>query len=123
MSRDETRWSKDWIKNFKKQCSEKGIYVKTLNVHGHSMQERGVSDYLICYEGRYIAIEFKTVQGKPTSYQQNFLDEVYYAGGVALVVYLAKTYFFIECIPHEVNSTHTTGDTEKAALDKILKIF
>ncbi len=114
--------SKKWIKNFKAQCSEIGIFARTINIHGHASQERGISDYLVCYEGKFIAIEFKTVLGKTTSYQQNFLDEVYHAGGVALVIYVAKTYFFIECIPHEANTTRN-GGSEKSAIDAVLKIL
>jgi len=118
---DESRWSKKWIINFKKQCSERGIYVKTVNTHGHIMQERGLSDYLICYEGKYIAMEFKKEGGRLTSYQDNFLQEIHCAGGVAIINWLTSTYFFLQREPYDAMGIQFYGK-EKEALDKLLKV-
>jgi len=66
---------------------------KLLNYHGifHSkiwqgmMSAKGISDIIGCYKGRYFAIEVKRPGGKPTSFQEKFLENVKRAGGIAIV--------------------------------------
>lgn len=48
---------------------------------------RGISDWLICYKGRFIAIELKVGNNTATDLQKEFLDEVRAAGGYAAVCY------------------------------------
>jgi len=49
--------------------------------------ERGTSDILACYRGRYLAIEVKFGRGKPSPAQLEFGRVVVDAGGVFLVAY------------------------------------
>ena len=46
----------------------------------------GVPDILVCYQGRFIAIECKAGKGRVTALQQSNLESIEKAGGVALVV-------------------------------------
>lgn len=46
----------------------------------------GVSDIIVCYQGRYIAIECKAGKNKLSELQKMFLERVQQAGGVALVI-------------------------------------
>lgn len=46
----------------------------------------GVPDFLVCYKGRYIAIETKANGGKPTALQLKNLDQIIEAGGIAWIV-------------------------------------
>lgn len=45
----------------------------------------GVADIIGCFKGKYLAIEVKTPGKNPTPHQQNFLNQVIYAGGLAFV--------------------------------------
>ena len=48
--------------------------------------EAGRSDLHVCYRGRFIAMEVKTVTGKLTDKQARYLEQVQRAGGIAVVV-------------------------------------
>ncbi len=56
--------------------------------HGSPMQMQGVSDLILCYHGKYYALEFKDPQNKegPTPTQEEFMRKVKRAGGEAYVV-------------------------------------
>jgi hypothetical protein len=46
-------------------------------------RQKGISDTIICYKGRFIAVEFKLGNNKPTIYQQAFIESVIKAKGLA----------------------------------------
>ena len=46
----------------------------------------GVPDIIACHDGRFIGIECKAGNNKPTPLQQVNLDQIEGAGGVALVI-------------------------------------
>lgn len=46
----------------------------------------GISDFLICKEGKFYAIELKVKNNTTTPLQNKFLNDVKEAGGVACVV-------------------------------------
>ena len=50
----------------------------------------GTADILACWHGRYIAIECKTHRGKTTPAQDDFLNRVRAAGGIAIVARCAE---------------------------------
>ena len=43
-------------------------------------------DYLLCINGRFLAIETKAPGKKPTDRQKKLIDEIRRAGGTALVI-------------------------------------
>lgn len=47
--------------------------------------QRGISDWILCYQGRTIFIELKVGDNKPTPLQSNFLREAREAGAIAVV--------------------------------------
>jgi hypothetical protein len=63
-----------------------GIYRDGRYIPSHT---RGVSDIigLLPPNGRFLAIEVKRPGGKPTQEQQNFIDAVNRAGGLAFVAF------------------------------------
>lgn len=48
---------------------------------------KGVSDILCCINGRFVGIELKAENGKPTAHQLLFINSVVEAGGIAAVCY------------------------------------
>ena len=60
-----------------------------LKVHGDPMQKRGVPDFLLCINGKFVAIEFKIFRYglKITPLQEHEIDKIHKAGGIALVVF------------------------------------
>jgi len=46
----------------------------------------GVPDFLVCCNGRFIGIEAKAGNNKPTALQQHNIDRIFDAGGYALVI-------------------------------------
>lgn len=46
----------------------------------------GVPDFLVCYQGDFIAIEAKAGKGKTTALQDAHLAKIRAAGGIALVI-------------------------------------
>jgi hypothetical protein len=57
----------------------------------NSMMRRGTADTLICYNGKFIAMEFKaTSSDYLTHYQITFLKDTWLAGGLPMVVHRAN---------------------------------
>lgn len=46
---------------------------------------RGVSDLIVCFNGRFIALELKDDEGEPSAQQLKYIDKVRKAGGIACV--------------------------------------
>lgn len=60
-----------------------GAYsVKTI-----ATNKRGVPDILVCYKGKFIAIEVKTLGNKPSPLQIYNLDGIRESGGIAFVAF------------------------------------
>ena len=49
--------------------------------------EAGTADILVCFNGRYVAIECKVGDNKPTKLQNEFLSSVREAGGIAFAAW------------------------------------
>lgn len=67
----------------------------------------GVPDILICYRGRFIAIECKAGKGRVTALQQSNLEAITQAGGIALVVAEAQADFVQQLILEAINESKT----------------
>lgn len=68
----------------KKILSEVGAYY-AMPV-GAGFGNAGVPDFLVCYKGRFIAIETKAKGGKPTKLQIKHIEDIRKAGGAAIVI-------------------------------------
>ena len=47
----------------------------------------GVPDLLVCCNGRFVAIEVKAENGRPSELQLHNIEEIKKAGGIAIVLY------------------------------------
>jgi hypothetical protein len=54
--------------------------------HGGAYGTAGLPDLVICFKGRFAALEVKTATGKPTVLQEITLDRIRKAGGIAEIV-------------------------------------
>ena len=53
---------------------------------GSGYGNAGVPDFLICHNGRFIAVEAKAGTNKPTALQESHLARIKATGGIALVI-------------------------------------
>ena len=61
-----------------------GWYVK---YWGSGMTEAGIPDLLCCIDGRFVGIEVKAQNGRPSELQLWTIDKIREAGGIAFVLY------------------------------------
>ena len=54
--------------------------------HGGQYGTAGIPDIVVCYKGRFIALEVKVGKNKPTKLQAATIDKIRQAGGTASVV-------------------------------------
>ena len=66
-----------------KKLKEKGVWFYKTN----DKTARGIPDFIICANGKFIAIELKVGDNKPTKLQEYQLNSIRQAKGVALVIY------------------------------------
>lgn len=86
MTKLETQLSRSWIANLCKEATNRSERIKFLKIHGEEMQEPGISDYLVCWHGKFIAIEFKVFPNEPKRNQIDFLVDIIECNGIAMVV-------------------------------------
>lgn len=53
---------------------------------GGPFGQSGVADDILCWQGVFVAIEIKSIDGNPTALQLDFLKDVVNAGGVGAVL-------------------------------------
>lgn len=61
--------------------------IIAINQHGSAFSSRGVPDILMCIAGKFVAVELKVGNNKPTDLQSHYLDQIYRAAGYACVIY------------------------------------
>jgi Holliday junction resolvase len=61
-----------------------GVYYFSPATGGYGRS--GVPDVIACYRGKFIAVEVKAGDNKPTALQERELSQIKKRGGVALVV-------------------------------------
>ena len=54
--------------------------------HGGQYGTAGIPDIIVCYKGRFIALEAKVGRNQPTRLQVATIDQIRRAGGIACVV-------------------------------------
>lgn len=80
----ESKLIKD-IRNYLK--SEYPNSVRITKYHGNQYSETGVSDLLICFNGKFVALETKKSKNeKKRTSQDNYLREINNAGGYAFYI-------------------------------------
>lgn len=71
-------------KHIKKLLAEAGAYYAMPIGSGYG--NAGVPDFLICHRGRFIAVEAKAGNNKPTALQESHMENIRNKGGIALVI-------------------------------------
>lgn len=71
-------------KMIKKMLDDAGAYYAMPIGTGYG--NSGVPDFLICCGGRFIAVEAKAGDNKPTALQDSHLQKIRSRGGIALVI-------------------------------------
>ena len=69
----------------------------------------GVPDFLVCYRGRFVAIECKAGNNLPTALQAANLVEIKKVGGVALLINDSNVKQLKEILYEEVNGRKDSG--------------
>jgi hypothetical protein len=64
----------------------------------------GVPDDIACYQGCFVAVEYKAKGGKPTALQLKNMDDIRKCGGIALLVDETNVHQLEELIHHEIQS-------------------
>lgn len=73
------------VKNkIRKLLDEAGAYYAMPIGTGYG--NSGVPDFLICHKNKFIAVEAKAGNNKPTALQEMHLTRIRNAGGIALVI-------------------------------------
>lgn len=69
----------------RKFLEEQGAYV--IKYFGCAFTKSGVPDLLVCFNGKFIAIEVKSEAGKPSDLQLHNIELIQKSGGIAMVLY------------------------------------
>ena len=77
------------LKNVKELLDLLGALI----VRESAATKRGVSDLIVCYRGRFVALETKDDTGVPSPLQNQFIKRVREAGGKAAVIRTVKQAF------------------------------
>jgi len=84
-SYDHVAKESDITRDIRKVLKQLGVVA--VKFWGGPMTERGVSDLLCCFQGRFVAIEVKRSGGRLSPEQERFLERVRAAGGLGIVAY------------------------------------
>lgn len=76
---------KNFENKVKKFLEEEGCYF--IKTHGDRFSRIGTPDLIICCNGRFVGIELKAPNGKPSPLQEYHIEEIRKAGGLAEVLY------------------------------------
>ena len=66
----------------------------------------GVPDIIVCYEGKFIAIECKAGSNKPTALQEKNLNDINKAGGFSMVINEDNVDDLMSSIKDAIELTH-----------------
>ena len=72
--------------------------LKELGVYAHkniTTNKKGVPDIIVCFKGKYLALEVKRPGGKTTELQDYNIVKIKQSGGVAEVVYSWEDVYYI----------------------------
>lgn len=65
---------------------------------GGSYTKKGIPDLLVCCKGRFIGLELKAPDGKPTDLQLFNLKKIHQAGGMAILLYPKDLNTFLQLL-------------------------
>lgn len=65
----------------------KSIGAYFIKTHGDRFSKVGTPDILACVNGRFVALEVKAENGKPSELQLYHIEQIKKAGGYGMIVY------------------------------------
>jgi penicillin-binding protein-related factor A (putative recombinase) len=65
---------------------------------GSGYGNAGVPDFVVCFKGKFIAIEAKANKGKPTLLQLKNLKEIHKTGGLSLIINELNIDYLVQCL-------------------------
>ena len=76
-------------KNFENKIKSylKSIGAYFIKTHGDRFSKVGTPDIIACVNGRFVAVEVKAENGKPSDLQLYHLEQIRKAGGHAFLLY------------------------------------
>ena len=77
---------KDIVAAIKRYLATLGEDVFFWKEHGGQYGTAGIPDIIVCYKGRFIALEAKVGKNQPTRLQAATIEQIRRAGGIACVV-------------------------------------
>src|SRR4249920_2367065 len=86
MPKSETVLANKFLSNLKLSVSEHGERITIRKIHGEVYQATGISDWIGCWKGLFIAIEFKVFPDILRQNQLDFLTDIVECGGIAISV-------------------------------------
>lgn len=93
--KEETRRANKWISDLKLECKGRDEHIMIEKIAGSRFQNRGISDYIICWDGNFIGMEAKVGEEKPTKRQEFFLERVQASKGTAIILRFWPEYWQI----------------------------
>lgn len=99
----ESDFQKHCLKVVRDMKEKHGLKVYAVNIPAGPYGKRGISDILLCIEGKFVAVELKNgkTNYKATPSQLRFLEHIESAGGDARVVTTFKE--FIETVRYHIS--------------------
>jgi hypothetical protein len=82
----ETKLANKWIKALRQSCSNHRERIEIFKVHGDPYQQHNISDWVGCFRGRFVGIEFKVAPNECTRGQIDFLCDIIESGGIGLII-------------------------------------
>lgn len=92
MKKEETKLSLKWIKNLTRACSDRSERIHLDKIHGENYQTWGMSDYIGCWRGKFVAIEFKIYPNIAHKKQIDYLVDIIDSGGIGFIVEFKKLF-------------------------------
>ena len=65
----------------------KSIGAYFIKTHGDRFSKVGTPDILACVNGKFVAVEVKAENGKPSELQLYHIEQIQKAGGYAIILY------------------------------------
>lgn len=88
------------LKYVKEQESQ-GRPIFAINQHGGAFSSRGIPDLIMCIRGKFVAVELKVGDNKPTPLQESKILRIQKALGQAYVCYTFDE--FKTVVEHEIH--------------------
>ena len=84
-----------------KEQENQGRPIFAINQHGGAFSSRGIPDLIMCIRGKFVAVELKVGNNKPTPLQESKILRIQKALGQAYVCYTFDEFKMV--VEHEIH--------------------